>query len=282
MEENFDRANHAVTDIGALFSGMVGFESLMKRLEGYQRIAKNAKAIDIGGPEDFIPFNFIFRGPQGTGKSITARKIVKVFYDLELIATAEVIECSASDLIRGYVSQTAPKTRKVFEKGLGNVLFIDEAYLLVDYHRTSYAAEVVGEMVAILTQEKYHNKIIIILAGYVNGMNKLLPGNPGLSSRFPETIEFENLPSQDYRELLLNSLKPRHLFEQEIPRQDMIGRLFEKLVKLPSWGNARDVKALAKNIMSTALIKGAADDNLTVQEMKKMLSERWKRAQCMK
>ncbi|XDG05119.1 hypothetical protein ABKA04_004734 [Annulohypoxylon sp. FPYF3050] len=280
MDENFDRIDHAGADIRELFSGMVGSESLVERLEGYQKIVKNAKAIGIGDPKDFIPFNFIFRGPPGTGKTTTARKMGKVFHDLGFLATTEIVECSASDLIGKYIGQTAPKTRAVFEKGLGKVLFIDEAYQLVSDHKYSYTSEAVGEMVALLTQERYHNKIVVILAGYDGDMNKLLAANPGLSSRFPQAIDFKNLAPQDCRELLLNSLKPRQVFEETVTsRQDRIDRLFVQLAELPSWGNARDVKTLAKSVMSTALIKGAIDADSVVQEMKEMLLERRKRAQ---
>lgn len=280
MDENFDRIDHAGADIRELFGGMVGSESLVERLEGYQKIVKNAKAIGIGDPKDFIPFKFIFRGPPGTGKTTTARKMGKVFHNLGFLATTEIVECSASDLIGKYIGQTAPKTRAVFEKGLGKVLFIDEAYQLVSDHKYSYTSEAVGEMVALLTQEKYHNKIVVILAGYDGDMNKLLAANPSLSSRFPEAINFKNLVPQDCRELLLNSLQPRQIFEETVTsRQDMIDRLFIQLAELPSWGNARDVKTLAKSVMSAALIKGAIDSDSVVQEMKKMLLERRKRTQ---
>ena len=68
----------------------------------------------------------------GTGKTTTARKMGKVFYDMGFLATAEVVNCSVTDLVGQYIGQTGPKTKALLEKGLGKVLFIDEAYRLAE------------------------------------------------------------------------------------------------------------------------------------------------------
>ncbi|KAI1204096.1 ATPases of the AAA+ class [Annulohypoxylon truncatum] len=279
MDENFDRIDRAGVNIKNLFGGMVGSQSLVEKLESYQKIVRNAKAIDLGDPKDFIPFNFIFRGPPGTGKSTTARKMGKVFYDLGFLATTEIIECSVSDLIGQYVGQTGPQTRKVFEEALGKVLFIDEAYRLVSGYKSSYASEAVGEIVDILTQEKFHNKLVVILAGYEWDMNKLLATNPGLNSRFPETIDFKNLTPRECHGLLFDSIKPRLVFELlQMAQWEKIDQLFAELASLPFWGNARDVQTLAKNVMSTVLIEGTIKEDIVSREIEKMLVERRKRA----
>ncbi|KAI1456069.1 ATPases of the AAA+ class [Annulohypoxylon moriforme] len=279
MDENFDRIDRASSNIKELFSGMVGSEALVEKLEGYQKIVQNAKSRDFGDPRDFIPFNFIFRGPPGTGKTTTARKMGQVYYDLGFLATIEVVECSVSDLIGIYIGQTGPKVRKVFEKALGKVLFIDEAYRLSENSRHSYASEAVGEIVDILTQEKFRNKLVVILAGYEEDMNKFLSTNPGLTSRFSEVIDFNNLTSQECRDLLFASIEPRYAFKRE--RRvlwEKIDRLFDQLASLPFWGNARDVKTLARSVMSTTLVKGHVDRDVVSQEVNKMLIERQKRA----
>ncbi len=85
----------------------------------------------------------------GTGKTSTARQIGKVFYDMGFLATDEVIECSASELIGEYIGQTGPKTQRVFTKALGKVLIIDEAYRLND---GKFGAEAVSEMVNLLVR----------------------------------------------------------------------------------------------------------------------------------
>jgi hypothetical protein len=105
-----------------------------------------------------------------------------------ILSSPEVIECSASDLVGQYVGQTGPKTQKQLEKALGKVLFVDEAYRLGE---GNFATEAVNELVDLVTKPKFLGKIVIILAGYDNDMNKLMAVNPGLSSRFPEEVSHQ-------------------------------------------------------------------------------------------
>ncbi|KAJ5249492.1 hypothetical protein N7524_011808 [Penicillium chrysogenum] len=116
-----------------------------------------------------LPFNFIFRGPP-------------------------VIETSATDLVGQYVSQMGPKTQKVLEQALGKVLFIDEAYRLAE---GDFSREAVDELVDCITTPRYAQKLIIILAEYDADINHLMSINSSLRSRFPESIQFEPLPSSD-------------------------------------------------------------------------------------
>ncbi|KAI0886870.1 ATPases of the AAA+ class [Annulohypoxylon maeteangense] len=279
MDKDFNRIDGAAADIKELFSGMIGTESLVEKLQGYQKIVKNAKELNLGDPREFIPFNYIFRGPPGTGKTTTARKMGRVFYDIGFTASAEIVECSVSDLIGKYIGQTGPKVRKVFEKSLGKVLLIDEAYRLSSGSTSSYASEAVGEIISLLTQERYKNRLVVILAGYHNEMNKFLATNPGLSSRFPDTIDFKNLTSRECRDLLFNSLRPKTAFDMErMASWQKLDQLFKELSELPFWGNARDIETLVKNIMSTALMNGTVGRDLVSREVEKMLEERRNRA----
>jgi len=88
----------------------------------------------------------------GTGKTTTARKMGQVYYDMGFLSSAEVVECSASDLVGEYVGQTGPKTRNLFEKAIGKVLFVDEAYRLSQGH---FAQEAIDEVVGLMTNEKF-------------------------------------------------------------------------------------------------------------------------------
>lgn len=102
-------------------------------------------------------------------------------------SSAEIIECSVSDLMTQYVSQTGPK---VISKALGKVLFIDKAYRLDE---GCFAGEAIDELVDCMTKTKFANKVIIILARYEAGMDKLMGVNQSLSSRFPTEVVFRSL-----------------------------------------------------------------------------------------
>ncbi|KHN99716.1 CbxX/CfqX [Metarhizium album ARSEF 1941] len=285
FDDDFDR--RSATDVEKLFAGDIGREKVVSLLKNIQDRVRQLKTLGMDINEE-IPFNFLFRGPPGTGKTMTARKFGKLYYDMGFLSKAQVVECSATDLVGQYVGQTGPKVQKVLNNALGEVLFIDEAYRLAG---PGFAKEAVDELVDSVTKEKYKGKLIIILAGYVKDINNLLAVNPGMTSRFPETIDFEPLSAEDCLKLLTSSLVKRKVelegkgkvldlsclqcpsdtFERDI--LDLI----RSLTRVEGWASARDVKQLAKGIfrsvdLSLETLKVGEDH--VEYELSKMLRER--------
>lgn len=207
----------------------------------------------------------------------------KIFYDMGFLLNAEVVECSATDLVGQYVGQTGLKTQKLLEKALGKVLFIDEAYRLAEGH---FAKEAMDELVDCLTKPKFAQKLITILAGYDDDINRLMSINPGLSSRFPEVVCFKNLSPKQCLELFQQCLQKWDKVNSiavQAPSaafKEIILDLFERLANLPAWGNARDVKTLAKSATNKVLAGTAADskfeitENVVISTIRFMVSER--------
>ena len=176
------------------------------------------------------------------------------------LAAPEFIECSASDLVGQYVGQTGPKTKKIFEKALGKVLFIDEAYRLAE---GNFAQESMDEIVALLTNKNFMGKMMVILAGYDQDINRLMNVNTGLSSRFPETINFQNMSVDGCLQLLEKELaKDKVIFpalrNATGQTYDVLGQLVTELSELSSWGNGRDIKTLAGQMVQEAFKKSDA------------------------
>lgn len=205
----------------------------------------------------------------------------------------QVIECSATDLIGQYVGQTGPKVQKLLDKALGRVLFVDEAYRLADGH---FAKEAMDELVDSVTKDKYAKKLIIILAGYEKDINRLMSMNSGLTSRFPEVIDFRGLQPQECTKLLVHQLLVQRvqLAKKKIDLdisalEDSYGglsqslhELFDQLSQQDNWASARDVQTLAKEIFNKTIKdkKGIEQGRLVIRpnvvegELKKMLQER--------
>jgi SpoVK/Ycf46/Vps4 family AAA+-type ATPase len=156
-------------------------------------------------PKPHIPWAFIFKGPPGTGKTSTARKVGRLYYDMGLLSTDEVIVASVTDLVGKYTGQTGLKVINMLETGLGKVLLIDEAYRLAgdgsNISPSTFHREAVGELVNAMTKPRYAGNMIIILAGYTMEMEFLLRNNQGLRSRIPTHIM---LPSMDSKFCLLH------------------------------------------------------------------------------
>ncbi|OKL58227.1 hypothetical protein UA08_06552 [Talaromyces atroroseus] len=295
FDEDHDRAERADTNIAMLFEGVVGCEEIIAKLEGNIQMVKKLKQVKMN-PREQVPFNFLFRGPPGTGKTSTARKMGKVYYDMGLLASAEVIEASATDLVGQYVGQTGPKTQSLLETALGKVLFIDEAYRLAD---GVFAKEAMDELVDCITKPQFAQRLIIILAGYDSEINQLMSTNPGLTSRFPESIQFKPFCPTDCFELLHNLLLKRKkdlknkgqadldLAVFECPSHDFkesLSSSFDRLSKVEGWANARDVGSLAKGIFKRVIsaYNGRAlalTEEMVLGELDSMIKERSKREQ---
>jgi SpoVK/Ycf46/Vps4 family AAA+-type ATPase len=144
--------------------------------------------------------HFVFLGPPGTGKTTVARVIGKIFYAFGLLDSPEVVEAQRADLVGEYLGATAIKTNELIDSALGRVLFIDEAYSLVnegDGQADRFGAEAVQTLLK--RAEDDRENLIIILAGYEKQTEAFLATNPGLSSRFATRIRF---PTYSTRELL--------------------------------------------------------------------------------
>lgn len=179
------------------------------------------------------------------------------------LSSTEVIECSASDLVGSYVGHTGPKTKKMFEKALGRVLFVDEAYRLSEGH---FAKEAMDEIVGMLTQDAFKGKLIVVLAGYDREMDDLMRVNPGLSSRFPTEIIFRNMPPNHCLEVLRRKLLKDNIHVDGLDDQAStdylhMQDLLQELSSLPSFGNARDMETLSKQMMEVVFSAPSSEDS---------------------
>jgi hypothetical protein len=212
----------------------------------------------------------------------------KVYYDMGFLSTAEVIECSAKDLVGEYVGQTGPKAQKLIESALGKVLFVDEAYRLGE---GPFGKEAVDELVDCITKPQFFNKLVVILAGYDHEINRMLDVNPGLSSRFSESVDFQKLSPESCYQLLRTTLEKRNQLDTSrisAPSDSFHGQALKKLGELSTlenFANGRDVQTLCKGIVKTIMkaTKPAGDalavtEEIVIDQIECMLAERAARA----
>ncbi|KAH8814469.1 P-loop containing nucleoside triphosphate hydrolase protein [Flagelloscypha sp. PMI_526] len=289
FDPDFDRDTNAESSIDELFADIVGCDTVKQKLKQFTKLVQLNRL--RGRPLlSQIPTSFVFKGPPGTGKTTVARKIGQVFYNMNFLSSTEVLERSAKDLVGQYVGQTAPKVAQLFDEALGRVLFIDEAYRLAEGH---FAKEAMDEIVALMTHPKYKGNLIVILAGYDEDMNRLLSVNPGLASRFPEEIAFENMRPQDclnvfFRELDKEDIEYPDLADSNSSYLLEMHRLLRLISSLSSWGNARDIKTLAQRAIQHVLLNASSSDSglgsliltgdTSVQLLNQMYEEQSRRA----
>ena len=154
--------------------------------------------------------HFVFLGPPGTGKTTVARVIGKIFYSFGLLDTPEVVEAQRSDLVGEYLGATAIKTNDLIDSALGKVLFIDEAYSLLnegDGQSDRFGAEAVQSLLK--RAEDDRENLIIILAGYEKQTETFLATNPGMASRFATRIRFPTYSTEELYALAEAQLRAR-------------------------------------------------------------------------
>lgn len=210
-----------------------------------------------GLPVPEMSRHMVFTGNPGTGKTTVARIIGKIYKSLGLLSSGHLIEVDRSDMVAGYVGQTALKTREVINKAIGGVLFIDEAYALKG-DGNDFGQEAIDTLNKMM--EDYRNDLVVIVAGYSNEMKPFIDSNPGLRSRFRTFINFPDYSGRELYNIFLGLLQ-----KNKYCVTDEAGTVIYKYLtskKLNNFnGNARDVRNLFENIVKLQSRRVACMDN---------------------
>ncbi|MQS11159.1 AAA family ATPase [Streptomyces kaniharaensis] len=176
----------------AELSLMVGLEPVKRQVRALSAQLRMAGLrAEQGLPVQPPKRHFVFSGPSGTGKTTVARILGRVFHALGLLSGDHLVEAQRADLVGEFLGQTAVKANELIDSALDGVLFIDEAYSLSNSGYTkgdAYGDEAL--QVLLKRAEDNRDRLVVILAGYPEGMNRLLAANPGLNSRFTTRVDF--------------------------------------------------------------------------------------------
>lgn len=169
--------------------------------ETLTRLAKRLRLRQARGQGGFDPPHLLFTGPPGTGKTTVARLVGRMFRDLGLLRKGHVVEAGRATLVGRYVGDTALLVRRAVQDALDGVLFIDEAYSLVDAPgQGGYGKEAIDTLVP--EMENWRGRLVVIAAGYPDSMDTFLAANPGLASRFTAGVPFDHFGTDDLVEIL--------------------------------------------------------------------------------
>jgi AAA+ superfamily predicted ATPase len=186
--------------------------------------------------------HMVFSGNPGTGKTTVARMLGKIYKSLGVLPTGQLVEVDRSNLVSGYIGQTATKTNEMIEKALGGILFIDEAYsLTVNKGENDFGQEAVDTLLK--SMEDHRDNLLVVVAGYPEPMEEFLSSNPGLKSRFNHFIMFENYTAQEQLEILESQCKRQEYHLSGAAKEAALA-YFEKRTENPpeNFANARDVR----------------------------------------
>ena len=244
-EFEFPVMPHSFNTIEDSFKNIVGMSNIkqeLRKIYNYLLFKKNNKYID-----DDLKFNMhmLFLGNPGTGKTMMARIISNLLFELGYIKENKCIEITGQGLISPYIGQTGLKTMKVIKKALNGVLFIDEAYTLAKDH-ASYAPEALA--VLIKAMEDYKDNLVIIFAGYSKEMQEFVLANSGIQSRIGYTFEFADYSTDELYEMLLIKLNKMNMKIDDNAKSLLLD-IIKHESSYKNFGNGRYIDTLLQKIL---------------------------------
>ena len=226
--------------------------------------SKPAKGTKFAGPADELAYGF-HRTPRcrQTGGASTRRHLPLS----HVLRKGHLVETDRSDLVAGYVGQTAPKTLDKCKEALDGILFIDEAYSLVGQKdaQWDFGREAIDTLLKFM--EDHRDRIIVIVAGYPNEMRRFVSANPGLASRFTKTVEFPPYQPDELCDIF-KGMAVRQNFQLPSGFETKLRPWIEDNDKREQWGNAREMRTLLEKAREAQAMRIAsdADADLTMLE----------------
>jgi SpoVK/Ycf46/Vps4 family AAA+-type ATPase len=242
--------------------GLTEIKGLVDQIISAAKV-KNARS-KLGMDTHSMSQHMIFTGNPGSAKTTVARLLAEILKQEDVIETGNYVECGRADLVARYVGWTAKTVREKFREAHGGILFIDEAYSLVD-DTQSFGDEAINTIVQ--EMENQRDKVIVIFAGYPDKMEEFLEKNEGLRSRIAFHLKFPDYNADELLQIMeLMTKEKGYKLDKEIKSKCRM--IFEQACGNADFGNGRFVR----NLLEQAIMKQA--DRIVRSSKNRQISRR--------
>ena len=248
---------------------LIGLNSVKKEVRSLANFVKLQKQREAQGLKTAkVSYHLVFYGSPGTGKTTVARIVGRIYKDLGVLKKGHTVETDRAGLVGEYVGKTGPKTDTVIMKALDGVLFIDEAYSLVpeDGGGSDYGQEAISTILK--RMEDYRDRLVVIVAGYKDEMQRFIDSNPGLQSRFNRYIDFPDYTGQELAEIFKMYMK-KNQYTLNDSTEAYLRTRFDVIVekKDRNFGNARYARNVFEKSIQAQANRLAGQTNLSKDQL---------------
>ena len=262
-----------INDLRAELDGYIGLAEVKREVSNLINMATVfQRRRDAGLPTADLSLHMVFTGNPGTGKTMIARLMARVYRSLGILSKGQLVEVDRSGLVAGYVGQTAIKTQQQLQKALGGVLFIDEAYALNGGADNDFGQEAIDTVLKAM--EDHRDDLVVIVAGYDALMERFIRSNPGLESRFNRYLHFDDYSTDEMVDIFKLQCK-KGCYTLADGTEAEVREFIDEANDAGgvTFGNARGVRNLFEQVLTQQANRLAAMDDFTKEDLMTLTPE---------